>query len=169
MVDRASSLVRRLGPQDVTSKRMAMALEWWCDSGGLICRQDKRLNALFPSLQVFANNGQDWPLPILCVGPNCAFARQFGNGSISELINAATTGLYSQGYLQVRQSRRPVVEYVQCRMMIAGPQRYWTSYRRLILPGRLSAAGRGVFLVLYEIERTLRAIEGGNTKRADLA
>ncbi len=110
------------------------------------------LNALFPALQICADNGRDWPPPVLCVGPESDFARLFGGRIVTDLMHDC------QGYLQVRQTRQPVIECVKSRPVEMGDDRVWISYERLILPGSLCSS-RKLYLVLSKIERVLRDVD----------
>lgn len=110
------------------------------------------LNALFPALQICADNGRDWPPPVLCIGPESDFARLFGGKIVNDLVHD------SHGYLQVRETRQPVIEFVRSRPVDMGQDRVWVSYERLIVPGNLSSS-RELYLVLNQIERVLRDVD----------
>lgn len=159
--DRIADAIQPLIAQDTHSKRILMALGWWRQTGGVLCRHDLRLNALFASLQIFADTGRYCPPPLLCVGPNCALGRMFAEVATNERICAVNTGSFSESFLRVSQSRTPELEYVRVQLITEDPEPIWLSYRRLILPGQLSVGGREIFLVLYEIERALRCMDGG--------
>ncbi len=152
MLKRSPVQVHSLQPHQVRSKLLISGLKWWESSSGRIHRHDKELNALFPALQICADNGRDWPPPVLCVGPESDFARLFGG----KIINALACD--SHGYLQVRQTRQPVIEYVRSRPVEMGDERVWLSYERLIVPGSLSS-NRELYLVLNKIERVLRDLD----------
>ncbi|MEM1200874.1 MAG: hypothetical protein AAGI06_16355 [Pseudomonadota bacterium] len=152
MLKRSPVQVHSLQPHQVRSKLLISGLEWWEASAGRIQRHDKALNALFPALQICADNGRDWPPPILCVGPESDFARLFGGRIVNDLV------LDSHGYLQVRRTRQPVIEYVRSRSVEMGRERVWLSYERLIVPGSLSSS-RDLYLVLNKIERVLRDMD----------
>lgn len=149
MLKRSAVQVQSLQPHQVRSQLLISGLRWWEESAGRICRHDKILNALFPALQICADNGRDWPPPVLCVGPEGDFARLFGGKVVNDVAHD------SPGYLQVRQSRQPVIEYVKSRPVRIGDGRIWVSYERLVVPGRLSSS-RELYLVLNKIERMLR-------------
>lgn len=159
MLKRSPTQVQALAPHQIRSELLISGLNWWKKSAGRICRHDDRLNELFPALQICADNGRDWPPPILCVGPDSDFARLFGGKFVNEIAKAANAGHDSQGYLQVRQTGQPVIEYVTSRPVAAGPDRLWLSYERLIVPGSLSSK-RGLYLVFNKIERVLREVGG---------
>ena len=159
MLKRFPNQVQSIRPNQVRSKLLISGLDWWKASAGHIRQHDKQLNALFPSLQICAENGRDWPPPLLCVGPQGDFARLFGGKFVNALAEAPNAIQDSQGYLQVRQTRQPVIEHVRSRPVNVGEDRVWVSYERLIVPGSL-ASNRELYLVLNKIERVLRDVGG---------
>ncbi|MCP5084169.1 MAG: hypothetical protein GY948_20985 [Alphaproteobacteria bacterium] len=151
--------IHPIEPHQIRSDLLIAGLTWWKRSAGRICRHDERLNELFPSLQICADNGHDWPPPVLCVGPDSDFARLFGSEFVNDMAGTANSVHDSLGYLQVKQSRQPVIEQVKSRPVTVGADKIWLSYERLIVPGSLSSK-RELYLVLNKIERVLREVGG---------
>ncbi len=77
-------------------------------------------------------------------------------GDMSRMQHSAQDYL---GYLQVRQSRRPAIEFIRSRPVTIAGARVWLSYERLIVPGSLSPKN-DVYLVLNKIIRMLREVNG---------
>ncbi|NNF79887.1 MAG: hypothetical protein HKN05_17845 [Rhizobiales bacterium] len=157
--------VQAIEPHQIRSDLLIAGLEWWKRSAGRICRHDDRLNELFTSLQICADNGDDWPPPVLCVGPDSDFARLFGRQSVNDLAGATNSVHDSLGYLQVKQSCQPVIQHVKSRPVAVGADKIWLTYERLIVPGSLSSK-RELYLVFNKIERVLREVGGAETERS---
>ena len=160
MLKRSPTQIETIEPHQIRSGLLIQGLKWWTQSAGRICRHDETLNELFSSMQICADNGCDWPPPVLCVGPDNDFARLFGNRYVNDVAPWVSANHDSQGYLQVRQSRQPVIEHVKSLPVRIGSDRVWLSYERLIVPGSLSAK-RDLYLVLNTVERVLREVGGG--------
>ena len=167
MSEGASTQIQALEPHQIRSELLITGLQWWHESTGRICRHDDQLNKLFPYLQICADNGRDWPPPVLCVGPECDFARLFAGKSLSAVSLMHQAAQDCLGYLQVRQSRQPVIEYVRSRRVSVAGDQVWLSYERLIVPGSLSSKS-GVYLVLHKIIRMLRDADGADNLAANL-
>lgn len=163
MLKRSPTQIQTIQPHQIRSDLLITGLKWWKRSAGRICRHDERLNELFPSLQICADNGRDWPPPVLCMGPDSDFARLFGGEFVNDMARMASAVHDSLGYLQVRQSRQPVIEHVKSRPVTVGPDRVWLSYERLIVPGSL-ASEREFYLVFNKIERVLRDVGGAQNR-----
>ncbi len=159
MLKHSPTQIQAIEPHQIRSELLITGLRWWKHSAGRICSHDEWLNELFPSLQICADNGVDWPPPILCVGPDSDFARLFGGRFVNDVARMASADHDSQGYLQVRYSGLPVIEQVKSRPVTVGSGRVWLSYERLIVPGSLSS-NRELYLVFNKIERVLREVDG---------
>ena len=146
--------IQALEPNQIRSELLISGLHWWNKSTGRICRHDDQLNKLFPYLEISADKGKYWPPKVLCVGPESDLARLFGAAG-----GAQHVAQDSLGYLQVRQSRQPVIEHIRSRPVRVGKYRLWLSYERLIVPGSLSP-NSDVYLVLNKIVRMLREVDG---------
>ncbi len=167
MSEGSPSQVQALEPHQIRSELLITGLQWWNKSTGRICRHDDQLNKLFPYLQICADNGRDWPPPVLCVGPESDFARLFSGKLMSDMGRTQHVAQDCLGYLQVRQSRQPVIEHIRSRPLNVAGEKIWLSYERLIVPGSLSSK-TDVYLVLNKIVRMLREVDGTDEPGASL-
>ncbi len=167
MSEGSPTQVQALEPHQIRSELLITGLEWWKKSAGRICRHDDHLNRLFPYLQICADNGRDWPPPVLCVGPESDFACLLEGKLMDDTSRLQHAARDSLGYLQVRQSRQPVIEHIKSRPVIIAGERIWLSYERLIVPGSLSPRS-DVYLVLNKIVRMLREVDDADSPAGDL-